>query len=284
MNRYFKSLGIISSLNLAFLLSEAILSSPSFGLTLTEVSLPEDASIVDSWTPLDWQVYWRGGGKSTWEATVRERYGEDLVPLSFPQDPQINLRWPSEQALPWSARIVDIDGENRQLEFTSADWISTAPDSVQIGGEQTIVSQPFSKELSPRAFTIFSGSTFIEGRASQGTEVDVGITRINDHLVEGINCPAISVIENLEDNCKSAFISDEEILYIEGWAAMRWRDGLNPFQTNPQSNLQIFFEIYDPNVIRGQDDEPSTTTPETSNLLVLLGLGGLGIWKLRFRN
>ncbi len=208
--------------------SFSLMSQPVWGANLTSVTLEE----AENWTPHLWQIYLRGGGITTWEASVRPHPN---IRNSQPGDPQVDFRWPAWVGLPWALKL-----DGAELTFS-------------IGEEQLIVSQIDGKDK-VRDHLIFDGlklwasATTLDGRVSAGTETFVTVEEVNDMAVQNVSCSAIASTLGVEQPCQTAYVSDQDIVSLKGMAGMLWKDGLNLHFSNPQSHLQIFIEAFDQRV------------------------------------
>ena len=215
-----------------------LLLQPVYGATLTSMTL----EAAEDWTPHPWQIYLRGGGITSWEATVRLN---PEIRNSQPGDPQSELRWPAWVGLPWELEIVGTELifgiEKQQVEVTQIDGQNLIPNDLNFDG-----------------LKLWASATTLEGRVSAGTETFITVEEVNRMTVPNSNdvsCSAIASTLGVEQGCQTAYASDESIFQLKGLAGMLWKDGLDPYQSNPQSHLQIFIEAFD----RGPDTNITNT-------------------------
>lgn len=263
----------------------ALRAQPASGATLTPVNLED----TENWIPHLWQIYLRGGGITTWEATVRPH---PRIRTSQPGDPQADLRWPASIGLPWE---LSIDG--KELLFTIGDKQLVG---TEIDGKEKVRDDEVFNGLK-----LWASATTLDNRVSAGTETFVDVTEVNGMAVanDSVSCSATASILGIEQGCQTAYLSDEDIVSLKGVAGFLWDNGLDPHWSNPQSHLQIFIEAFEDKnePIWGEtaqalqaspqvfdlDVAELTLVPEPSSFLSLFTLSGLGLiasLKSRFKS
>ena len=212
-------------------------SQPAYGATLTPVNLEE----IENWIPHTWQIYLRGGGVTTWEATVRPH---PTIRNSAPGDPQGDLRWSASSGLPWE---LNIDGQDLTFTIGEQQLVGT-----EIDGQEKVLDDEVDEVFDGLA--LWASATTLENRVSAGTEAFVNVTEVNGIEVtdDFVSCSATASTLGIEQGCQTAYISDEDIVSLKGFAGFLWEDGIDPHLSNPQSHLQIFIEAFD----QGIDSNP----------------------------